>query len=79
MRILVHDYAGHPFQAQLSRELARRGHVVSHAFRAKPGGRSGSLTRLPADPDTLTFRPIRLSPRAAQSIGVRNRLRHEIR
>ena len=32
MRILVHDYAGHPFQVQLSRELARRGHEVRHAY-----------------------------------------------
>jgi glycosyltransferase involved in cell wall biosynthesis len=30
MRILVHDYAGHPFQVQLSRELARRGYQVLH-------------------------------------------------
>ena len=31
MRVLVHDYSGHPFQAQLSRELARRGHDVTHS------------------------------------------------
>jgi glycosyltransferase involved in cell wall biosynthesis len=31
MKILVHDYSGHPFQAQLSRELARRGHDVVHS------------------------------------------------
>lgn len=31
MRILVHDFSGHPFQAQLSRELARRGHDVVHS------------------------------------------------
>jgi glycosyltransferase involved in cell wall biosynthesis len=31
MRVLVHDFSGHPFQAQLSRELARRGHVVTHS------------------------------------------------
>ncbi|MET9828896.1 glycosyltransferase family 4 protein [Streptomyces sp. NPDC006385] len=31
MRILVHDYSGHPFQAQLSRELAGRGHDVVHS------------------------------------------------
>ncbi|KUL28211.1 glycosyltransferase family 4 protein [Streptomyces regalis] len=31
MRILVHDYSGHPFQAQLSRELAQRGHDVVHS------------------------------------------------
>jgi colanic acid biosynthesis glycosyl transferase WcaI len=42
MRILVNDYAGHPFQAQLSRELARRGHAVLHlhaAFFQTPKGR----------------------------------------
>ncbi|HET7735967.1 MAG TPA: glycosyltransferase family 4 protein [Nocardioidaceae bacterium] len=31
MRLLVHDYSGHPFQAQLSRELAARGHDVLHS------------------------------------------------
>jgi len=30
LRVLVHDYAGHPFQLQLSRELARRGFDVLH-------------------------------------------------
>jgi colanic acid biosynthesis glycosyl transferase WcaI len=30
MRVFVHDYAGHPFQVQLSRELARRRHEVLH-------------------------------------------------
>jgi colanic acid biosynthesis glycosyl transferase WcaI len=29
-RILVHDHCGHPFQLQLSRELARRGYDVLH-------------------------------------------------
>ncbi|PKW17956.1 glycosyltransferase family 4 protein [Saccharopolyspora spinosa] len=29
-RIVVHDYLGHPFQIELSRELARRGHDVRH-------------------------------------------------
>lgn len=31
MKILLHDYSGHPFQAQLSRSLARRGHTVVHS------------------------------------------------
>ena len=30
LRILVHDFAGHPFQVDLSRALARRGHTVQH-------------------------------------------------
>ena len=32
MRILVHDYSGHPFQVELSAELARRGHDVTHSW-----------------------------------------------
>lgn len=32
LRILVHDFAGHPFQIDLSRALARRGHVVRHVY-----------------------------------------------
>lgn len=32
MRILIHDYAGHPFQISLSLELARRGHTVQHSY-----------------------------------------------
>ena len=32
MRILVNDYAGHPFQLQLSRSLARDGHTVLHTY-----------------------------------------------
>lgn len=34
LRIVVHDYSGHPFQLQLSRELARRGHQVVHQYSA---------------------------------------------
>jgi colanic acid biosynthesis glycosyl transferase WcaI len=30
--VLIHDYAGHPFEVQLSRELHRRGLPVTHAF-----------------------------------------------
>ena len=30
LRVLVHDFAGHPFQIDLSRALARRGHTVRH-------------------------------------------------
>ena len=32
MRILVHDYSGHPFQAELSRALSSRGHQVTHSY-----------------------------------------------
>jgi glycosyltransferase involved in cell wall biosynthesis len=35
MRIAVHDYGGYPFIYELSRELARRGHLVQHYYFAQ--------------------------------------------
>ena len=32
MRILINDFCGHPFPMEMSRELARRGHIVYHAY-----------------------------------------------
>jgi colanic acid biosynthesis glycosyl transferase WcaI len=32
MRILVNEFCGHPFQIELSREFARRGHEVLHVY-----------------------------------------------
>lgn len=56
MRILVHDYSGHPFQVELSRELDRRGHVVTHSY--CPGWVSGK-GHLVAEPgETLRFGPV---------------------
>lgn len=44
MKIFVHDFAGHPFQVQLSSELARRGHSVVHAYFADIPGPKGKLS-----------------------------------
>ena len=60
--IQVHDFAGHPFQAELSRELASRGLVVEHAYSAQYTSGKGVLERQPGDPDTLSFRAVE-SPR----------------
>lgn len=54
MRILVHDYSGHPFQVELSRELAHRGHEVTHSY--CPGWLSGK-GRLEAE-DGLAVDPV---------------------
>jgi colanic acid biosynthesis glycosyl transferase WcaI len=43
MKVLVHDYAGHPFQVLLSRTLAARGHNVTHAYFAEDPGPKGVL------------------------------------
>jgi glycosyltransferase involved in cell wall biosynthesis len=55
MRILVHDFAGHPFQAQLSRELSRRGHRVLHAYCGGVTTGRGDLDRRADDPEPLNF------------------------
>ena len=50
MRVLVHDYSGHPFQVQLSRELARRGHEVLHLHCSSFLTGKGALERRDGDP-----------------------------
>lgn len=57
-RIQVHDFAGHPFQADLSRELARRGFDVDHVFSAQYSSGKGRLQRESGDPDNLRFTAI---------------------
>ena len=52
MHLLIHDYSGHPFQVQLSRALARRGHRVTHLYNASnPTTPKGGLARRGDDPD----------------------------
>ena len=58
MRILVHDYAGHPFQFELSRALAARGHTVRHTFFADDPGPKGPRHVAPGDPPGLSIAPL---------------------
>ena len=44
MRLVVHDFSGHPFQAELSRALADRGHVVTHVHCASFPSGKGRVT-----------------------------------
>src|SRR5690606_41233874 len=61
MRILVHDFAGHPFQVQLSRSLAQRGHEVVHAYCASlQTTPRGALEPQPDDPAGFRVEPISL-------------------
>jgi len=57
MRIAVHDYAGHPFQFQLTRALARRGHVARHFFYADDVGPKGAEAA-GDDPPTYSAQPL---------------------
>lgn len=66
MRILLHDYTGHAFQADLSRHLTRRGHTVLHASCASFPAPKGRLTRSDDDPPGLSFTALELPGRLAK-------------
>ena len=57
-RIVVHDYSGHPGQAQLSRALARRGYEVTHQHCPSYATGKGSLQRQAGDPAELVFESV---------------------
>jgi glycosyltransferase involved in cell wall biosynthesis len=61
MKILLHDYAGHSFQVQLSRELAARGHTVGHLYCESTHTPQGELVRRDSDPPGFSVRGIRLA------------------
>ena len=44
MKILIHDFAGHAFQIELSKALARRGHDIIHAYFAEDPGPKGIMS-----------------------------------
>jgi putative colanic acid biosynthesis glycosyltransferase WcaI len=76
MRVLVHDYAGHPFQVQLSRELARRGHDVLHLHCGSLGTGKGAVERRADDVPHFRVDAVHL-PRKFEKYSPWMRLRHE--
>jgi colanic acid biosynthesis glycosyl transferase WcaI len=58
MRVQLHDFSGHPFQAQLSRNLAARGHEVLHQYSSQYVTGHGRLSLAPDDPDTLRIQSL---------------------
>ena len=66
MKILVHDYAGHPFQVQLSRELAQRGHAVLHAFAGELQTPRGALAPSADDPPGFSIEEVPMDPAYAE-------------
>jgi colanic acid biosynthesis glycosyl transferase WcaI len=66
MRLLIHDYAGHPFQVQLSRELARRGHNVLHTYAGALQTPRGELGKKPGDSTNFDSREVEMDPNYAR-------------
>lgn len=61
MRIVVHDYGGHPGEVYMSRELARRGHEVLHLYFGSNETPHGALVKKPDDPPTFQVEGIFLT------------------
>jgi glycosyltransferase involved in cell wall biosynthesis len=61
MRILLHDYSGHAFAAQLSRQLASRKHEVLHLYSLSVLTPQGAIGKLESDSATLEFFGIQLA------------------
>lgn len=77
MRIVINDYSGHPFQVQLSRELARRGHDVLHLTFSDFQSPKGELQLRPDDPPTLAIEGVTLGEPFEKTTFIRRR-RQEI-
>jgi glycosyltransferase involved in cell wall biosynthesis len=87
MRVLLHDYSGHPLQVQLARALARRGHVVRHLYSARIQTPRGTLRERVDDPPGFEvaaidsgepFAKYNYARRVMQEWHYGSMLRHEI-
>lgn len=76
LRIVVHDYVGHPFPAQLARSLAGRGHEVLHLQVSSFVTGKGRVEREADDPSGLAFEHVDLSGEF-DKYDLRRRLAHE--
>jgi colanic acid biosynthesis glycosyl transferase WcaI len=76
VRVVVHDYVGYAFPAQLARALARRGHQVLHLHCSAFVAGKGRLERADGDPAGLEFDAVGLEGEFAK-YDVRRRIAHE--
>jgi glycosyltransferase involved in cell wall biosynthesis len=76
VRVVVHDYFGHAFPAQLARALAGRGHDVLHLHCRSFVTGKGRLARAADDPPGLEFAAVDLGQEFAK-YDVLRRVTHE--
>jgi colanic acid biosynthesis glycosyl transferase WcaI len=74
MRILLHDFSGHPFQIQLSKSLAARGHSVSHRYCGSLVGPQGAVVKGREDPSTFDISPVSIGEKLERHSLVKRRL-----
>ena len=76
MRVVVHDYVGYAFPAQLARALARRGHDVLFLYCSSFVAGKGLVEPQEGDPETLAFDSVGVAGSFAK-YDVRRRVAHE--
>jgi len=79
LRLVVHDYVGHPFQAQLARGLAGRGHRVLHIHCSSFVTGKGRVEPVPDDPPGLEFAVVTLGDGEFAKYDVPRRVAQEVR
>jgi colanic acid biosynthesis glycosyl transferase WcaI len=77
VRVVVHDFFGLAFPAQLARQLARRGHNVLHLHCSSFVAGKGRLERTDADPPDLEFAAVELGDEPFAKYDVVRRIGHE--
>lgn len=77
LRLVIHDYSGHPGQVHLSRELARRGHHVEHQYCESYTTGRGATERRDGDPESFMVRSLALGSEFARYTPL-VRLRQEL-
>lgn len=60
MKIIIHDYPGHSFPVQLSRQLALRGHTVNHLYFQEFQAPHGLLEKKESDADGFEINAVQL-------------------
>ncbi len=73
MRLFVHDYSGHPFQIELSRWLAGKGHHVLHVYSADIQTPRGALAKGEHDPHGFSVEGLTRNRKLAKYQLVRRR------
>jgi glycosyltransferase involved in cell wall biosynthesis len=76
VRVVVHDYVGYAFPAQLARALASRGHDVLFLHCASFTAGKGTVERREGDPASLAFDSVSVTGEFAK-YDVRRRVAHE--
>src|SRR4051812_46839071 len=61
VKLFIHEYSGHAFGVQLSRELARQGHQVVHAYSAAIESPRGAVHRRADDSPGFSILPVGVS------------------